>query len=106
MKTLIAGDLFISESFKNKQLIDHFVEELFASAEYRILNLEAPITLDEPNHKILKTGPNLRISEDTTMPYLKQLKIDMVTLANNHILDYGEQGLIDTFHALLGQGII
>ncbi len=100
MKILIAGDLFISDSFKNKQLIDHSVEGLFASAEYRILNLEAPITLDEPNHKILKTGPNLRTSEDTTMPYLKQLKIDMVTLANNHILDYGEQGLINTFHAL------
>ena len=100
MKTLIAGDLFISESFKNKQLIDHSVEELFALADYRILNLEAPITLDEPNHKILKTGPSLRTSEDTTMPYLKQLKIDMVTLANNHILDYGEQGLINTFYAL------
>ncbi len=100
MKILIAGDLFISESFKNKQLIDHSVEELFALADYRILNLEAPITLDEPNHKILKTGPNLRTSEDTTVPYLKQLKIDMATLANNHILDYGEQGLINTFHAL------
>ncbi len=100
MKTLIAGDLFISESFKNKQLIDHSVEELFASAEYRILNLEAPITPDEPNHKILKTGPNLRTSEDTTMPYLKQLKTDMVTLANNHILDYGTIGLQNTLKTL------
>ena len=85
MKTLIAGDLFISESFKNKQLIDPSVEELFASAEYRILNLEAPITPNEPIHKILKTGPHLRTSGDTTMPYLKQLETDMVTLANNHI---------------------
>ncbi len=100
MKTLITGDLFISESFKNKQLIDHSVEELFASAEYRILNLEAPITPNEPNHKILKTGPNLRTSEDTTMPYLKQLKTDMVTLANNHILDYGTIGLQNTLETL------
>ncbi|MDD8020943.1 MAG: CapA family protein, partial [Acidobacteriota bacterium] len=100
MKILIAGDLFISESFKNRQLIDQSVEELFASADYRIVNLESPITANEPKNKILKTGPHLRSSEDTAIPYLKQLHIDMVTLANNHILDYGEQGLIDTLHAL------
>ena len=100
MKILIAGDLFISESFKNRQLIDPSVEELFASAEYRILNLEAPITPNEPNHKILKTGTNLRTSEDTTMLYLKQLKTDMVTLANNHILDYGTIGLQNTLETL------
>ncbi len=100
MKILIAGDLFISDSYKNKQLIDQSVEKLFTSADYRILNLEAPITPNEPNHKILKTGPHLRTSEDTTMPYLKQLKTDMVTLANNHILDYGTLGLQNTLETL------
>lgn len=101
MNVIIAGDLFISESFKNRQLIDPSVEDLFVSADYRVVNLEAPITnKDDPKNKILKTGPHLHSSEDTAIPYLKQLHIDMVTLANNHILDYGEQGLIDTFHAL------
>jgi len=101
MKILIAGDLFISESFKNRQLIDQSVRDLFASVDYRIINLEAPITnKDDPKNKILKTGPHLHSSEDTAILYLKQLHIDMATLANNHILDYGEQGLIDTLHAL------
>ncbi len=100
MNILIAGDFFISDIFKNQPLIDKPVRELFASADYRIVNLESPITADDPKNKILKTGPHLRSSEDIVIPYLKQLHIDMVTLANNHILDYGEQGLIDTFHAL------
>ncbi len=101
MNILIAGDFFISDKYKDQCLIDRRIEDLFASVDYRIINLEAPITnKDDPKNKILKIGPHLRSSEDTVIPYLKQLHIDMVTLANNHILDYGEQGLIDTFHAL------
>ena len=45
---------------------------------------------------ILKAGPHLRSSAETMLPYLKQLKVDMVTLANNHIMDYGARGLSDT----------
>ena len=101
MNILIANDFFISDDYANKKLIDQSVRDLFAFVDYRIINLEAPITnKDDPKNKILKTGPHLHSSEDTAIPYLKQLHIDMVTLANNHILDYGEQGLIDTFHAL------
>ncbi len=34
-----------------------------------------------------------------------ELGVDIVTLANNHTLDYGEQGLLDTFDALNANGI-
>jgi len=47
----------------------------------------------------------LRTLDNTTIPFLKQLRIDMVTLANNHILDYGENGLKDTFKALTKEQI-
>ncbi len=100
MNILIAGDLFISDNFEGKNLIDDSIIELFEKADYRIVNQEAPITADIPGNKILKTGPHLRTSEKTTIPFLKQLKVDMVTLANNHILDYGSQGLNDTFNTL------
>jgi len=40
------------------------------------------------------------MSKNTVFPYLKQLKVDAVTLANNHILDYGAKGLSDTFETL------
>lgn len=100
MKIIIAGNLYTADEFINKNLIDKSVVDLFETADYRIVNLEAPITANEPKNKILKTGPHLRTSEDTIMPYLKQLKIDAVTLANNHILDYGAKGFNDTFELL------
>ena len=105
MNILIAGDFFISDNYQGHELIDKSVQELFEKADYRIVNLEAPITKDISKNKILKTRPHLRTSDNTTIPFLKQLRIDMVTLANNHILDYGENGLKDTFKALTKEQI-
>ena len=77
MNIFIAGDFFISDDYANKKLIDQSVRDLFASVDYRIINLEAPITnKDDPKNKILKTGSHLRSSEDTAIPYLKQLHIN------------------------------
>lgn len=100
MNILISGDFYISDAFQDKELINQSVIDLFHQADYRIVNLEAPLTAKEPKTKILKTGRHLRMSEETVMPYLKQLKVDAVTLANNHILDYGVKGLTDTFNSL------
>ena len=100
MKIIIAGDLYIADEFKNNKLIDKSVQVLFSTADYRIVNLEAPITDDRSENKIIKTGPHLRMSEQTAISVLKQLNIDGVTLANNHILDYGTKGLLDTFDTL------
>jgi poly-gamma-glutamate capsule biosynthesis protein CapA/YwtB (metallophosphatase superfamily) len=100
MHLIIAGDLFIADNIIKHPLIDRKVEELFEFSDYRIVNLESPLTPNEPNNEILKTGPHLRSSAETMLPYLKKLKVDMVTLANNHILDYGAKGLNDTFNSL------
>lgn len=100
MKITISGDFFIADEYANKELIDPSVVDFFQQADYRIINLEAPLTVNEPKNKILKTGPHLRMSENTVLQYIKQLKVDAVTLANNHILDYGAKGLTDTFEAL------
>lgn len=100
MKIIIAGDFCVSDSYQNKNLIDQSVIDLFQQADYCMVNLEAPITASMAKNKILKTGPHLRMSKDTATPYLKKLKVDAVTLANNHILDYGAKGLLDTFELL------
>jgi hypothetical protein len=100
MNILIAGDFFISDNYQGQNLIDKSVLNLFEKADYRIVNLETPITANEPENRILKTGPHLRSLPDTLLPFLKQLKVDMVSLANNHILDYGPKGLSDTFKSL------
>jgi hypothetical protein len=105
MKILIAGDLFVSDQFYNDNIIDKSVQELFSKTDYRIVNLEAPITDDRSENKIIKTGPHLRMSEQTAISVLNQLNIDGVTLANNHILDYGNKGLLDTFDTLKSKEI-
>lgn len=105
MKILISGDLFVSDQYYSKQFINKSVIDLFEISDYRIVNLEAPITEENPKNKILKTGPHLRMSSYTIMPYLHQLKIDAVTMANNHILDYGNKGITDTFKELVNHKI-
>ncbi|MFU8844229.1 MAG: CapA family protein [Bacteroidales bacterium] len=96
MKLIITGDFSIADNYQGKKLIDNSIIDIFNDADYRIVNLEAPITQDNPNNKINKTGPHLRSSSNTTLPYLQQLNVNMVTLANNHIMDYGIKGLEDT----------
>ena len=105
MKIIIAGDLYTADDIRNQELIDKSVIDLFETADYRLVNLEAPITPNNQHHKITKTGPHLRMSSNTVFPYLQQLNIDAVTMANNHILDYGEKGVTDTFCELNRQHI-
>lgn len=100
MKILITGDLFVSDQYYSNQIIDKSIQDLFTMAECRIVNLEAPITDDRSENKIIKTGPHLRMSEQTAVSVIKQLNVNGVTLANNHILDYGTQGLLDTLNTL------
>jgi poly-gamma-glutamate synthesis protein (capsule biosynthesis protein) len=105
MKILIAGDFFISDAISNSQLITKSVIELFNKADFRIVNLEAPITNNNSNNKINKTGTHLRMSEKTAIRYLNELNINCVTMANNHILDYGVKGINDTFDILNSNSI-
>lgn len=93
MKILIAGDLVINQPYGLENL-DPKIVELFGQSDLNIVNLEAPIT--ESRSKIIKTGPHLKGHDESTLQILKTLNIGIVTLANNHILDFDEQGLQDT----------
>jgi poly-gamma-glutamate synthesis protein (capsule biosynthesis protein) len=105
MKILITGDFFISDPFRGKDLLAPSVKALFAAADHRIVNLEAPVTAGEKRDRILKTGPHLGAAKETTIPFLRKLGVDLVTLANNHIMDYGGPGLDETLMNLSGAGI-
>src|SRR5690606_12486043 len=67
------------------------------NADLRLTNLECPLT--EYNTPIPKTGPALKSSARFAR-MLKDGGFNMVTLANNHIMDYGSRGLIDTINEL------
>lgn len=73
-----------------------FVKPYFENSDYTVVNLETPITNAStafPKKYNFKASPLL-------LDGLKSSGVDMVSLANNHTLDYGEQGLLDTFKAL------
>lgn len=67
-----------------------------------ITNLECPLT--KKLNPIKKSGPNL-IADPKCVEGIKYGCFDIVSLANNHILDQGEKGLQDTIQACKGAGI-
>ena len=93
MKILITGDLVINKEYSKSNISDAVIS-LFNNSDLNIVNLEAPAT--KSTSKIIKTGPHLKADINSTLQVLKSLKVDVVTLANNHVLDYDEQGVGDT----------
>ncbi len=69
--------------------------------DLRIANLETAIT--GSGHPWPK-GIHYRMHPDN-IEVLRSFRIDVCNLANNHVLDWGEQGLLDTIAALERAGI-
>ncbi len=76
--------------------------KLFRDADLAVTNLESPLI--NGGTQIAKTGPNLKSPPDT-LPVLKKAGFGLVTLANNHIMDYGTEGLESTLNACKDAGI-
>lgn len=101
MKITIGGDVFLGRRVETKAINSPealFSKEIYneiKGSDFSMINLESPLTYKSDEHKILKTGPNLK-ANPKTVNTLKYLDVDLVTLANNHIFDYGQQGLDDT----------
>ena len=104
MGIIIGADLVPTASNK-QQFINGDVEELFddkilktlKSAQMRIFNLETVLSSSETT--IAKIGPNFKTNPEVVRGF-KQLDIDIFTLANNHIMDYGAAGLKYTIDIL------
>lgn len=103
MNIIIAGDY--CPQLRAEALIDKGdfesvlgnVRDVLSKSDYSIVNFES--TISKGNEKpIKKSGPNLQCSEKG-IEALKWAGFDCVTLANNHFLDYGEQGVLNTIEA-------
>lgn len=106
---LIGADIVPTKSnyeyFRNgdsEHLIGDELIEKLNPADFTIFNLEVPLTDHE--EPIPKNGPNL-IAPSYTIEGLKKINPYFFTLANNHILDQGEQGLYSTIRLLDQNGI-
>lgn len=104
MKILVGGDVvptvnnekFFIEGNVNK-IIDSKILNILNDADFISLNLEVPLINEEK--PISKYGPNLIACEESIRG-LKIINPHFFTLANNHILDQGEEGLLKTMKLL------
>lgn len=78
-------------------IIEDDLENVLKNADFRIFNLETPLTDNEK--PIEKCGPNL-IAPSKCINGMKKLNVNLFTLANNHIMDQGPDGLFDTMKVL------
>jgi poly-gamma-glutamate synthesis protein (capsule biosynthesis protein) len=99
----LAGDVMMDGSVRqqiNKYGYDYPWEKVgdyLKDSDLAIVNLETSITTRGnkwPNKQF-----NFR-SNPKNLDSMKAAGVDMVTLANNHVLDYSNQGLIDTIDNL------
>lgn len=74
----------------------------FLNADLAIGNIECPLTDEKKPSWHFTT---LKASK-AAGKFLKELGISVGSLANNHIADYGKQGLADTIDVLEDQGIL
>ena len=93
MKVNFLGDIYLTDSVNLDQLGD---------ADNFILSLEAPFT-DQGIPK--KNKVNLFMNGEYLFKTFASKKILAVNLSNNHIMDYGEEGLEYTLNVLKNKNI-
>ena len=98
MRVIIAGDFAprhrLAKQVEERRFQEIFPDELVAiikSADYSLVNFESPI-IEKGFKPIKKCGPNLGCTPDAA-DALKYAGFSAVTMANNHIFDYGAEGL-------------
>lgn len=102
MQIVIAGDFAPITSRIIEQVDNSKYEEMFSTdlvgaikdADYSIVNFECPIA-DKNSKPIKKNGPALKCSPKS-VDAIKYCGFQGVTLANNHILDQGIDGIRKT----------
>jgi poly-gamma-glutamate synthesis protein (capsule biosynthesis protein) len=83
---------------------DYFedLSDIIEMTDLHITNLECPLTGSKQS--VEKTGPSIK-ADPAAVSILQQANVNIVCLANNHIFDYGEQGIEDTIEACQSNNI-
>ena len=92
IKVRFLGD-FCIKSVKNLQFEKNLTQS-FQGADLNIANLEAPVKIVGAKG-IGKIGPCLSHEEDVPA-FLEEHGFNVITLANNHTMDYGAESLLHT----------
>lgn len=104
---LFAGDFAPCRGFerialgRGKEIFGDLQVDI-AEADLSFLNLETPLCIN--GKPIKKSGPNIRAHPDCIHAIL-DAGFNAVGLANNHVLDFGVEGLKETMAACRGVGL-
>lgn len=93
----IAGDFCLQDRAR-KLLAEGSRDKLlnmsaFREMDYRIINLEGAFI--DNGRKTVKSGPSLQ-NPESSVSDLEYYGFNLLCLANNHLMDFGEEGLIKT----------
>ena len=109
MKILIGADVVSTSSNEDafisgdmSEVLDESIFHVLNEHDYRVVNLETP--LYDGHSPISKCGPNLKCPTEMVNG-LQAMHINLVTLANNHVLDHGVDGLFSTKKVLTQNNI-
>lgn len=104
-KLCAVGDVSVYGRYANSPVLNVFssIATEFESADLSIINLENPLIQAECG-KPVEGKCTLRGSTGWAS-VLKATGINLVSLANNHMMDYGEEGLYSTMKALESVGL-
>ena len=107
---LVAGDFAPKDRIRSivdegryEQVFSEEVREVIEKADYSVVNLEAPVIKD--GYKpIKKVGPTL-YANNTSIKALRYAGFNLATLANNHMNDYGGDGVLNTIVQCKEEGL-
>lgn len=88
---LFAGD-FVPPDNQN-EIFSEDLREVLKDKDYSIVNLESPLILSA--NQIQKTGNNFKSHPDC-VKHINDGAFDAVALSNNHIRDFGKEGVLNT----------
>lgn len=108
-----AGDILLDDSYaimsnyrmkdsKLEECVDSSLLEKMRSADVCVINNE--FTYTERGSAIPNKTFTFR-AKPANVEILKEMGVDTVSLANNHVYDFGEEGLLDTLDTLDAAGI-
>ncbi len=117
IRLAFAGDVLLEASWKQPPLppaeLWDGVRARLAEADLVVVNLEEPLT-DWPQRTRLKNARSVAAGRDYVLRAtsrdaaraLRDAGVRVAALANNHTMDYEEQGMRDTLARLDGAGIV
>jgi poly-gamma-glutamate capsule biosynthesis protein CapA/YwtB (metallophosphatase superfamily) len=110
-KVGIAGDFLPAPDFKlpdgsTWSSVSGSVAPYFEDVDMSVINLECPVDVGDSKARMKMAMGGSFCAPAEVLNFLSTVKTEIVGIANNHIYDYGQEGLECTKSAVLAKGMI